>query len=444
MTDRSGGVPLIRPLIAAALVASAAALAEGPQTLTIDEAVNEALRVNDQLKAVRYRAEGAEDTARSARGRLLPVLNASDTWQHWDGPFVISLGPPGTPSSGLVARNINTNVFTVAAQQPILGLLHRERDLKAASASADASRADELDAQSQIAEQVRTTYLRHFGSRAGVAIAEASIEQLQKQVQDAQARYNAGTITKADLLRFQTAVANAQQLRIQQATLAQTARQALLTLLARNPEDPTVEFVEPVDLEKQAAVRPPESVDELINRALKNRPEVARAQKEAEAARANGQARMWALLPEVDVQAAYSNVRGQVFQPENASFIGVVSSWPFFTWGTRWYAAQSAQRQADASASLLENTRKQVAFDVSSKAVQLDAQFVAVQVAETAIASAEEAYRVTTAQVSAGTATTTDLLDAQSALTTARANLARAQYDRAIARVALDRATTAR
>jgi outer membrane protein len=437
-------MPLIRPLIAAALVASTAALAEGPQTLTIDDAVNEALRVNDQLKAVRYRAEGAEDTARSARGRLLPALSASNTWQHWDGPFVISLAPPGAPSSGVVARNINTNVFTVAAQQPVLGLLHRERDLKAASASADASRANEEDARSQIAEQVRTTYVRLFAARAGVAIAEASIEQLQKQVQDAQARYNAGTITKADLLRFQTAVANAEQQRITQATLEQTSRQALLTSLARNPEDPTVEFVEPVDLEKQAAARPQETVDALINRALKNRPEVARAQKDAEAARANGQARLLELLPEVDVQAAYSNVRGQIFQPENSSFIGVVTSWPFFTWGTRWYSAQSAQRQADASASLLEDTRKQVAYDVASKATQLDAQFVAVQVAETAITSAEEAYRVTSAQVSAGTATTTDLLDAQSALTTARANLARAQYDRAIARVALDRATTAR
>ena len=435
---------MIRPLIAAALLASTAALAEGPQTLTIDEAVNEALVVNDQLRAVRYRAEGAEDTARSARGRLLPALSASDTWQHWDGPFVISLAPPGTPSAGVVARNVNTNVFTVGAQQPVLGLLHRERDLKAASASADASRADEADARAQLAEQVRTTYLRLFGARTAVAIAEASIEQLQKQVQDAQARYNAGTITKADLLRFQTAVANAQQQRIQAATQAQISRQALLTLLARNPEDPTVEFVEPLDLEREAAVRQSATTDELINRALKNRPEVARAQKEAEAARASGQARMWELLPEVDVQAAYSNVRGQIFQPENSSFIGVVSSWPFFTWGTRWYAAQSAQRRADAAASLLENTRKQVAYDVSSKAVQLDAQFVAVQVAETAIASAEEAYRVTSAQVSAGTATTTDLLDAQSALTTARANLARAQYDRAIARVSLDRATTAR
>jgi len=436
---------LIRPLIAAALLAALfaapAALAEGPQALTIDDAVNEALRVNDQLKAVRYRAEGAEDTARSARGRLLPALNASDTWQHWDGPFVIQLAPQ---SPGVVARNVNSNVFTVAAQQPIVGLLHRERDLKAASASADASRADQADAQAQIAEQVRTTYLRLFEARAGIAIAEASIEQLQKQVQDAQARYNAGTITKADLLRFQTAVANAQQQRIQAATLAQTSRQALLTLLARNPEDPSLEFVEPVDLERQAAVRPGSSSDALINLALQNRPEIVRAQKEAEAARATGQARMWELLPEVDVQAAYSNVRGQIFQPENSSFIGVVTSWPFFTWGTQWYAAQSAQRQADAAASLLENTRKQVAYDVSSKAALLDAQFVAVEVAETAITSAEEAYRVTSAQVSAGTATTTDLLDAQSALTTAKLNLARAQYERTIARVSLDRATTAR
>ena len=435
---------MIRTLIAAALLVSPAALAEGALRLTIDETVAEALRVNDQLRAARYRAEGAEDMARSARGRLLPALNASNTWQHWDGPFVISLAPPGTPSPGVIARNVNSDTFTVAAQQPVLGLLHRERDLKSSNASADASRADEADAQSQLGEQVRTTYLRLFEAKAGVAIADASIEQLQKQVQDAQARYNAGTITKADLLRFQTAVANAQQQRIQAATSAQTARQALLTYLARNPEDPSLDFVEPEDLEQQAAVHPTESVDEQINRALKNRPEVQRAQKQAEAARANSQARLYELLPEVDVQAAYAYNRGSLFQPENSSFIGVVASWPFWTWGARWYAAQSAQRQADAADSLLENARKQVAYDVSSKASLLEAQFVAVQVAETAIASAEEAYRVTSAQVSAGTATTTDLLDAQSALTTARANLARARYERSIARVSLDRATTAR
>ncbi len=429
---------MIRTLAAAALLVSSAAPAEERQVLTIDEAVAEALRVNDQLASARYQAEGAEDTARSARGRLLPTLAASDTVQHWNAPFVITLGPPG--SSGVVARNVNTNTVTVAAQQPLLGLFHRERDLKAASSSAGASRANEAAAQADIAEQVRMTYLRLFEARAGISIAEASVEQLRKQVQDAQARYNAGTITKADLLRFQTAEANAQQQKIQASTLAQTARQLLLTLLARNPEDPALEFVEPVDTERQAAVPEASSSDELINRALQNRPEVQRAQKDAEAARANGQARTYELLPEIDAQAAYSNVHGQIFQPENSFFIGVVANWPFWTWGTKWYAAQSAQRQADAAGAQLQGTRKQVAYDVASKLSVLDSQFVVVQVAQTAIASAEEAYRVTSAQVNAGTATTTDLLDAQSALTTAKLNLARAQYERTIARVQLDRA----
>ncbi|MGZ6098071.1 MAG: TolC family protein [Myxococcaceae bacterium] len=429
---------MIRTLTAAALLVSSATLADERQVLTIDEAVTEALRVNDQLAAARYQAEGAEDTARSARGRLLPTLNASDTVQHWNAPFVITLGPPG--SSGVVARNVNTNTVTVAAQQPLLGLFHRERDLKAASSSAGASRANEAAAQADIAEQVRITYLRLFEARAGISIAEASVEQLRKQVQDAQARYNAGTITKADLLRFQTAEANAQQQKIQATTQALTARQLLLTLLARNPEDPALEFVEPVDIEHQAAVPEASSSDELINRALQNRPEVQRAQKDAEAARANGQARTFELLPEVDVQAAYSNVHGQIFLPENSFFVGVVANWPFWTWGTKWYAAQGAQRQADAAGAQLQGTRKQVAYDVASKLSILDSQFVVVQVAQTAITSAEEAYRVTSAQVNAGTATTTDLLDAQSALTTAKLNLARAQYERTIARVQLDRA----
>jgi outer membrane protein len=434
---------LKRSILLSLLATAEVARAQATQTLTVEDAVNEALRVNDQLLAAKYRAESAEDTARSARGRLLPALNANDTWQHYDSPFVIQLGPPGV-SPPTTARNINTNTFTVSGDQPVLGLLHRARDFSAAGSSAEASRADEANSRSQVAEQVRTTYLRLFEAQAAVGIAEASIEQLQKQVQDAQARYNAGTITKADLLRFRTAVANAQQQRIQASTQALNARQGLLTLLARNPEDTTVGFVEPVELEKQAANPVAGPVDDLMNRALQNRPEVRRAQKQAESARANGQARMLELLPELDVQAAYMNVRGQIFQPENSFFVGVAANWPFWTWGTRWYAAQSAQRQADAAESLREDARKQVAYDVTSKYVQLQAQFVAVEVAQTAIASAEEAYRVTSAQVSAGTATTTDLLDAQSALTTAKLNLARAEYERAVARVALDRATDAR
>lgn len=426
-------------VFAAAVVGAAVAHAQAVTRLTVEQAVQEAIRVNDQLRAARARAEAAGDTSRSARGQLLPALSATEQWQHFDSPFVINLS--GQPGQGVVARNINANTLSVSANQPVLGLVHLGFGVASANHSADASRSDADAVAASLGEQVRTTYLRLFEALAQQGIAQTSVEQLQKQVQDAESRYRAGTITNADLLRFQTAAANSQQQFIQAQTDALVDRQALLTYLARNPEDATIEFVEPEDLERLAAQPVSQAVDALINRSLAERPEVHRAQSQAEAAHDNDKAQFAALLPEVNLQASYSWTRGQVFFPENSAYIGIFVNWPFWSWGTQYYAAKSAERQADAADALSQDARRQAAFDVSSRYVQLKAQFVAVDVAETAIKSAEEAYRVTDAQVRAGIGTTTDLLDAQSALTTARLNLARARYERAVARVALDRAT---
>jgi len=426
-------------VFAAAVVGAAVAHAQAVTRLTVEQAVQEAIRVNDQLRAARARAEAAGDTSRSARGQLLPALSATEQWQHFDSPFVINLS--GQPGQGVVARNINANTLSVSANQPVLGLVHLGFGVASANHSADASRSDADAVAASLSEQVRTTYLRLFEALAQQGIAQTSVEQLQKQVQDAESRYRAGTITNADLLRFQTAAANSQQQFIQAQTDALVDRQALLTYLARNPEDATIEFVEPEDLERLAAQPVSQAVDALINRSLAERPEVHRAEAQAEAARDNDKAQFAALLPEVNLQASYSWTRGQVFFPENSAYIGIFVNWPFWTWGTQYYAAKSAEHQADAADALSQDARRQAAFDVSSRYVQLKAQFVAVDVAETAIKSAEEAYRVTDAQVRAGIGTTTDLLDAQSALTTARLNLARARYERAVARVALDRAT---
>ena len=41
--------------------------------LTVEQAVQEAYRVNDQLRAARARADAADDTSRSTRGQHLPA-----------------------------------------------------------------------------------------------------------------------------------------------------------------------------------------------------------------------------------------------------------------------------------------------------------------------------------------------------------------------------------
>jgi len=142
----------------------------------------------------------------------------------------------------------------------------------------------------------------------------------------------------------------------------------------------------------------------------------------------------------VDIEAAYMRVDGQIFAPKNSAFVGVKASWPIWEWGASWNARKAAAAQAEAANADLEAERRQVLVDLTSRGAQLDAAASAVEVAKEAIASAEEAYRVTGAQVRAGAATVTDLLDAQAALTQARLNLANARYEHAMAKVALDRA----
>lgn len=409
-----------------------------PQQLTVDDAVRIALEQNGNVTAARAQAEAANDTSKSVRGHLLPAVHVSDEQQHWDSPFIIFFGP----GPGLPARGINTNLLTVAGVQPLLGLLHIGEDYAATNNAADAAAARAHTVEADVEEAVRSGYLRLFQATAAQDIARASVRELNEQLQVSQSRLQAGVLTRADVLRTQVAVANAQQAEIQAGVQAQIARQSLLTLIGLPVTDASVEFVEPKALE--AVSQPLPAEDAAIQQAFQGRPELVAAEKQARAASQQARSKLFQLLPEINLEAAYIRNTGQVFQPENQEFVGLKADWNVWEWGAEWYAHRSAAAQATAAQRQAEEERRRIALDVTSKLALSQAANHAVQVAQATIASAEEAYRVTKALVDAGSATTTDLLDAESALTQARLNLVRAHYDEAISRVSLTRAMAAK
>jgi outer membrane protein len=204
------------------------------------------------------------------------------------------------------------------------------------------------------------------------------------------------------------------------------------------PED-NIELSEPTSL-MAVVSQPIPSRDDALNQAGSRRPEVVQAKLTHKSAAETKTARYLSLLPEVDAEGAYVRTDGQLFAPGNQWFVGIKASWAIWEWGASFFQARVAGRMAEASALDLENERRQIGVEVQIAIAQVQAAVVSVSVAQQTIDSAQEAYRVELALVAAGTATTTDLLDAQSALTTARLNLARARYEVAIQRVALARA----
>jgi outer membrane protein TolC len=419
----------------------AAEAAEGAERITVDQAVDLALKGNLRLVSVEKRAGSSHDQALSVGARMLPGVRLSEEYQHWDCPFAIDfmtfVGGCQTNPMQFVVRKSDTNNFVAVVSQPLVGLLHTGFDYAAQRSNAKASDAGVRVSQAAVTQAVRTAYLQLFEARALEQIAASSVGELSEQVTVNQARLKAGVITNADLLRVQVAQANARQQQIAAHAQGLVARTNLLDAIGL-PIDSNVEFVEPTTLLSMSS-QPLPDVSSATNTAEQKRPEVKQADAAALAAGRYQRARYFSLLPEVDAEGGYVRTDGQLFAPPNQFFVGLKATWNVWEWGASYFQARAAQRQADASQVDLQNQKRQVAVEVKNTAAQAEAAGVAVDVARTAISSAQEAYRVTQALVQAGSATTTDLLDSQSAFLTARLNLARAQYELAIQRVALAR-----
>ncbi|HEX8952881.1 MAG TPA: TolC family protein [Polyangia bacterium] len=411
------------------------------ERLTVDDAVHLALKGNYRLLVVSKRALGSHDTALSVGARLLPAVRLTEEYQHWDCPFAINfmtfVGGCQTSPSELVARKQDTNSFVAVVDQPLVGLLHTGFDYAAQRSNARATDAGAKVTEAQVVQTVRTIYLQYFEARALEEIAAASAGELADEVKVAEARLKAGVITNADLLRVTVAQANARQQQIAAHTQAIVAKANLLDTIGLRADQP-VELAEPTSLLTMAA-RPLPELGAATTQAETKRPEMAQVEESARAADRTRQARYLSLLPEVDAEGGYIRTDGQLFAPANQWFVGVRASWNIWEWGATFFQARAAARQAEASALERDNEKRQVALEVQNSAEQTKAAAVVVDVAQQAIGSAREAYRVTQALVQAGSATTTDLLDSQSAFLTARLNLARAQYELAIQRVALAR-----
>jgi outer membrane protein len=416
-------------LTAAGLLSSNARAAE--RILTVEQAVEIAMQSNPHLLALKDNVRGGHDVARSAEARMLPSVHVSNEYQHWDSDFTIAFGP-----TNFTVRDQDTNSFVAAVDQPLLGLFHLSHDYSAQARAAEAGEAQYLAARAELKEAVEVGYLRLFEAKALEDIARASEAELAEEVQVTKARLDAGVLTNADLLRVQVAVANAKQQEILAHTQGQVARANLLGALGAPADGGDIQFAEPKTLLARARGALP-ALGDAQRQALTARPEVKQRHLQVESADHEHSARLLSLLPEVNAEGAYSRLDGQPFQPQNAAFVGVKLQWPIWEWGASWYAQRAAGERVHAAQHELESEGRQIGVEVASDLAQAQAATSAVDVAEQTIASAEEAFRVTGALLKAGSATTTDLLDSQSALTQARLYLTRAQYEQAIAQVAL-------
>jgi outer membrane protein, heavy metal efflux system len=384
------------PLVAALAATPLAAQARdsvAPMRIDRDDAIREALAHNPTLAVAREQI--AQARARVTQGYALPEPSVSASVLGATG-----LAHPHTASETDLGVGI-----TVPFPQKII--------LRGRAAKGDLGNFDELYIQQRqlIASQTSQAYdsllvaLRH---REDLVVARSLAQDFVKKTQ---ARFNAGTAAKLDVVKGQVDVAQAENDLIANERGIANARAGLNRLLGRTLGAP----IEPADTLGVPNI--PTDFDRLEKLAMSYRPELRGLQRQQESARANERLAQQFFLPDVTLGVSRDNIYGE--QPTYTTSIGI--DVPIFFWQhQRGEVAEAKHRERELTESYRDVTA-QVGQDIRNAYATASTALRQVQfLRDELVPSAEEQYRIASTSYGLGGSSALEVIDAQRTLLDAK------------------------
>ncbi len=393
--------------------ASAQQRADDSLRLSRRQAVAEALVRNAQLEVAREQT--AEARARRVQGIAIPDMTLSAAFDQAPGPF--TFGAAGSRPVALGLGIPFPDKFRLNNRIGLAGIRQSESNYRLQ--------------QQTIANQTSATYdslLAAFKHRESLLEAQTLAHDFLTRTQ---ARYNAGSAARLDVIQAQVGVAQAANDLISNERDLANAQASLNRTLGRvigAPIAPTDSLGVPPPLPDSAGI---ESI------ALANRPELAMIESQQQGARATTSLTKEFWLPDLNF-----SVQRDYAQPGSPLFTtGFSLPLPAFYWQHAKGDIAVAQHFEKELAASYRDTRAQVTQDVrSAYANASTAMRQVVFIRDELVPAARDAYRVASTSYSLGGSSALEVITARTALLQAESQLADALAAANTARADLDRA----
>jgi outer membrane protein len=429
--------------------------------LTAKEVAERAVKSSAQILAKRRSIESADAQVDQAKASFYPELNLSARYTRLSPIKVPNLGtlaapPPGTPAgpfdpaaTGLVAFPLSfpiiLNNYVLQAQLAVPlsdYVLRTSRAISGANRVKNASELDERATRLSVARDAKVAYYQWIRVQGFAFVGAQSIEQAKGHLLDASNAFQAGLISKADVLRAESGVKSA-ELFAERANSNVALATTRLRVLMRDPADKQYDVGENI-LAPVAPLPATASEAAAYREAAQQRLEIKLLTENEAAVRDQAALTSAANYPRLDALASaqYSNPNPRYF-PQQDKFHGTWDASIVLSWTpTAIFGAQAGTRALDARAAELAAQRQGLLdglqIEVSQAlSAERDAQF-AVTVSQQGLAAADEGYRVRRELFRSGRATLVEVTDSETELTRARLELVNAHVDLRIAQVELN------
>lgn len=388
------------------------------ESLTLDQAIDQALRNNHSLKIAKLAVDRVNEDISAAKTYRLPSLHAytiisenlAKNERLVENP-VSGLFPGFGPFFALPNARKPTAIFGAAAIQPLSQQYQIGLRIKFERVSRAVEDAKLRQEQHETIDQVKKVYysiLQTHSALESVNEAVKSYQELDKVTGD----YVVQKVSlKADQLVVQTRLAKVQYEQLELSNRLATQKEQLNDLLGR---EITTAF-EVTGVPEFTAFETDIAAARQI--AVERRPELQQAKLRVEQANLDRRIKKSEYIPDVSAAFVYMTPRNfDAVVPKNFANIGVTVKWEFFDWGRKKHQLAEKDLAIEQSKIGLKETEDKILIEVGDKLRKLQQSGQLLRVAKLAQASAQENLRVSTGRYKFQAVMLSDVLQSQASL----------------------------
>lgn len=425
-----------------------AATAEEQKTLA--DCIAIALAQHPSLRAADASVEAGHQRVREAAADYLPNVSGAYAFDRKNtNPGASGLGiqntvltnpvptpnpTPGITSAGGGSQTFNFSKASVTFSQLLFDFGQTLNKIRSAQALQQSLQANRSTQQDTVVFGIKQAYFNLLATRRLLAVADETVRQDQKHLDQAQARFDVGLAAKFDVTQAQVQLAQAELNQVTARNNLAVARQTLRNALGlTGPVD--FDIVDNFDVH---AVQVTE--EQALATAYAKRPELESIHAQERAATEQVSALEKNYLPNLRGNGTYSWTGNDYPQQSNWD-VGAVLNVPIFTGGLT--TAQVAEQKANlANLKYNEEVQRQnIALEVRQDTLNLQQAAESIRVSDKGLQLARENLELAEGRYNTGVGNIIELTDAQASRTTAEANYVQALYNYKTALAALEKAT---
>ncbi|HEY0284167.1 MAG TPA: TolC family protein [Vicinamibacterales bacterium] len=437
-------------------VADVAFAQAAPLRLTLDEAIARGIEASHRLEELGARQEAAraiEDQREAAERPQLAVAAGYTRINHVDE---FSVPNPGGGFRVLYPDLTNRVQSRIDLQWSIYTGGRLQALTRAAGAEVDAAGQDREAARADLKLEITRSFLAVTTARASLDVVRQALERTDAHLNDVRNQLSVGLVPPSDVLQIEAQQAHQRMLSIEAENIAETTSAEFKRLVGLE-QGVAIELAADFETRGQPGERGKvgttnamalvaQPANAVISDARASRPErksllfrISAAEERVAAASAGS-------LPALTAIAGYDMARPTLKnfpiqgKWEPSWDIGVSIRRMLFDGGrVRAETAEAAANQR-ATEARLRDFDSVIEVEIRQRMADLNSARASIEAADAGVRAAMEARRVLAERFSAGVATNTDVLGAQTALLQAELDLTRARANAALAGARLDRA----